>query len=318
MASIVLKRTGHKMPLVGLGLWKIPKGDCAVRVYNAIKAGYRLLDGAGDYGNENEAGEGVRRALKEGIVTREELFITSKLWNTFHAHDHAKAAAKMQLELWGLDYFDLFLVHFPIALAYVDPVHRYPPEWWADDGKLVNLQNTPFQETWGAMEELVDEGLAKNIGVSNIAGALLVDLLNYARIEPQVLQVEIHPYLTQEALLKLAKTLGVAVTAYSSFGPQSYLELGFKGTVKTLFEQDPVVKAARAHGRDAAQVLLRWATQRGIAVIPKTNEPHRLISNLDCNSFDLTETEIEAISALNIDLRLNNPADIDPRLAIFA
>ncbi|KAI0001688.1 Aldo/keto reductase [Russula vinacea] len=248
MASMILKRTGHKMPLVGLGLWKIPKAGCAETVYNAIKVGYRLFDGAGDYGNEKEAGEGVGRALREGIVKREELFITSKLWNTFHAYHHAKAAAKMQLDLWGLDYFDLFLVHFPIALAYVDPKHRYPPEWWGDDGR-VNIQNTPFQETWGAMEASVDEGLVKNVGVSNVAGVLLVDMLSYARLQPQVLQVELHPYLTQESLLRLAKTLGIAVTAYSSFGPQSYLELGFKGKVKPLFEQDVVAKVAQAHAR---------------------------------------------------------------------
>ncbi|KAH9997721.1 putative D-xylose reductase [Russula compacta] len=318
MANIVLKRTGHEMPLVGFGLWKVPKENCADVVYDAIKAGYRLFDGAGDYGNEKEAGDGVRRALAEGIIKREQLFITSKLWNTFHAHDHVKAAAKMQLELWGLDYFDLFLVHFPVALVYVDPKHRYPPEWWGDDRKSVNLQNTPFQETWVAMEELVDEGLVKNIGVSNVAGVLLVDILSYARIEPQVLQIELHPYLTQEPLLRLTKTLGVAVTAYSSFGPQSYIELGFKGDVKPLFQQDPVLEAARAHKREPAQVLLRWATQRGIAVIPKTNAVDRLRSNLESTSFDLTETDIEAISALNINLRLNNPADIDPRLAIFA
>jgi len=286
-------------------------------VYDAIKTGYRLFDGAGDYGNEKEAGHGVRRALSEGIVKREELFITTKLWNTFHAQHHVKAAAKMQLDLWGLDHFDLFLVHFPIALAYVDPEHRYPPEWWGDD-KKVHLQNTPFQETWGAMEGLVGDGLVKNIGVSNVAGGLLVDIQSYARIEPQVLQVELHPYLTQEPLLGLAKTLGIAVTAYSSFGPQSYLELGFKGNVKPLFLQDVIVKAAQAHDKDPGQVLLRWATQKGIAVIPKTNTTKRLLSNLDSTSFDLTETEIRAISAFNVDLRLNDPAEIDPRLAIFA
>jgi len=224
----------------------------------------------------------------------------------------------MQLDHWGIEHFDLFLVHFPVALAYVDPAHRYPPEWWGDDGKLVTLQSTPFQETWGALEELVDEGLVKNIGASNVGGVLLVDILSYARFEPQVLQVELHPYLTQEPLLRLTKTLGIAVTAYSSFGPQSYLELGFKGTVKPLFEQNPIVNAARAHQKEPAQVLLRWATQRGIAVIPKTNKADRLPSNLDCTSFDLTAAEIEAINALNIDLRLNNPADIDARLAIFA
>ncbi|KAG5715272.1 putative NAD(P)H-dependent D-xylose reductase xyl1, partial [Termitomyces sp. T112] len=166
--------------MVSFGLWKVTKSTCAETVYQAIKAGYRLLDGAGDYGNEKEAGEGVRRAIQEGIVKREELFITSKLWNTFHAREHVKPITKKQLGLWGIDYFDLFLVHFPIALQYVDPDHRYPPEWFDDNGR-VQLQNTPLQETWGAMEELVDEGYAKNIGLSNCNGSLILDVLRYAR-----------------------------------------------------------------------------------------------------------------------------------------
>ena len=149
-------------------------------------------------------------------------------------------------------------------------------------------------------------------------------MLSYARIEPQVLQVELHPYLTQQPLLKLAETLGIAVTAYSSFGPQSYIELGFNRNVKHLFEQDPVVKAARTHekglsfpmccsivtgtkaGTDPGQILLRWATQKGIAVIPKTNTQSRLITNLDCTSFDLTEAEMQSINGLNINLRVRS------------
>jgi len=126
------------------------------------------------------------------------------------------------------------------------------------------------------MEELVDEGLVKNIGVSNVAGVLLVDILSYARLEPQVLQIELHPYLTQEPLLKLTKMLGIAVTAYLSFGPQSRLQLGFKGNMKPLFQQDPIVKAAQTHNKQPGQVLLRWATQQGIAVIPKTKDLERL------------------------------------------
>ncbi|EIM92213.1 Aldo/keto reductase [Stereum hirsutum FP-91666 SS1] len=317
MATVVLKRTGQKMPLIGFGLWKVTKSDCADTVYNAIKAGYRLLDGAGDYGNEVEAGEGVRRALKDGIVKREELFITSKLWVTFHAYEHAKASAKRQLGLWGIDYFDLYLVHFPICLKYVDPEHRYPPGWFGDDGKA-HLQNTPFSETWKAMEELVDEGKTKNIGVSNMGGSLLLDLLRYARYEPQVLQIELHPYLTQDAMVKLAKQLGIAITGYSSFGPQSYVELGIDKGHKSLMEQDYVVKAARAHNTSPAQILLRWATQRGIAVIPKSNSLERIVHNLGSNDFNLTDEELKEITSLNIDLRLNDPAEIDPRLAIFA
>ncbi|KAG7099629.1 hypothetical protein E1B28_001457 [Marasmius oreades] len=316
--SVVLTRTGIKMPLVGFGLWKVDKPTCADTVYAAIKAGYRLLDGAGDYGNEKEAGEGVRRAIADGLVKREDLFITSKLWNTFHAKEHVKPMAEMQLKLWGIDYFDLYLTHFPCSLAYVDPAHRYPPEWWGDDKKTVTLANVPYQETWTAMEELVDAGVAKNIGVSNTQGSLILDVMKYARYQPQVLQVECHPYLSQDPLVKLAKTLGIAVTAYSSFGPQSYFELGMGEGVTALFDQDAVASAAKRLKKSPAQVLLRWATQRGLAVIPKTNNEKRLMENLDCLSFDLTEQERDAINKLNKNIRLNDPADIDPRLAIFA
>jgi D-xylose reductase len=318
MSTIVLKRTNQKMPVVGFGLWKVTKSSCAETVYSAIKAGYRLFDGAGDYGNEKEAGQGVRRAITEGIVKREELFITSKLWNTFHAKEHVNKIAKMQLDLWGLEYFDLFLIHFPVALKYIDPSEKYPPEWWGVDGKSVTLENSPMQETWACMEELVDQGLAKNIGISNCNGSLICDILRYARIEPQVLQVEIHPYLSQEPLLKFAKTLGIAVTAYSSFGPQSYFELGMAKEVTALFEHNAVTSAASRLGKTPAQVLLRWATQQGLAVIPKSNDKERLVQNLHCEDFKLSEADMKAISGLNINLRLNNPADIDPRLAIFA
>ncbi|KZT02428.1 Aldo keto reductase [Laetiporus sulphureus 93-53] len=316
-ATVALKRTGQQMPLVGFGLWKVTRATCADTVYNALKAGYRLLDGAGDYGNEKEAGEGLRRAIADGVVKREEVWVTSKLWNTFHKREHVHAVAKKQLGLWGIDYFDLFLVHFPIALEYVDPAHRYPPEWWGDD-KKVHLAKVPLQETWQTMEELVDAGLAKNIGVSNCQGSILLDVLRYARYEPAVNQVELHPYLTQEPLIKLCKTLGIAITAYSSLGPQSYVELGGDKGAKNLLEHDIVLSVASKHGKTTAQVLLRWAVQQGLAVIPKSNNHERLLQNFEVDQFTLTEDEEKAISSLNINLRLNDPADIDPRIAIFA
>ncbi|KAF8756053.1 hypothetical protein RHS01_04844 [Rhizoctonia solani] len=257
---------------------------CRQTVYNAIKSGYRLLDGAGDYGNEKEAGEGVARAIKEGIVKREDLFITSKLWNTFHAKEHAHALARKQLADWGLDYFDLFLIHFPVSLKYVDPAKRYPPEWFGDDGKTVELQNTPIQETWQALEELVDAGLAKNIGISNMQGSLIIDIFRYARI-----------------------------------APQSFLELNMGQGVKSLLEGHSTIESvAKAHNKTAAQVLLRWASQRGIAVIPKSNNQGRLEQNLASTDFDLSDEQIKSISALNQGIRFNNPADIDPRMSIFA
>jgi len=317
MTTVELKRTGQKMPLVGLGIWKIGNAECANVVYNAIKIGYRLIDGAADYGNEKEAGEGVRRAIDEGIIKREDIFITTKIWNTNHSFDHVKAACKKQLEDWGVGYFDLLLVHFPVSLQYVDPGHRYPPAWWGDDGKTVTLQNTPMQETWRAMEELVDAGAAKSIGISNCAGSMLIDILRYARIPPNVVQIELHPYLTQDHYIALTNTLGIAVTGYSSFGPQGYYELGFKGAT-SFFENEKVLSIASSHKRSPAQILLRWATQRNIAVIPKSNTEDRLKENLDCTSFDLTESDFKELNSLNINLRLNNPRDIDPRLAIFA
>ncbi|KAM6498740.1 NADP-dependent oxidoreductase domain containing protein [Amanita muscaria] len=317
--AAVLKRTGQKMPLVGFGLWKVTKNTCADTVYAAIKAGYRLLDGAGDYGNEKEAGEGVRRAIADGLVKREDLHYFKGNYGTpsMHMTTWAKTLAKKQLGLWGIDYFDLFLIHFPIALQYVDPNHRYPPEWFGDDGK-VHLQNTSIQETWKAMEDLVDEGLAKNIGISNFNGSLILDVLRYARIEPQVLQVELHPYLTQEPLVQLAKQLGIALTAYSSFGPQSYVELGMDKNAESLLESSLIQSIGAKHRKSTGQVLLRWATQQGIAVIPKSNNIDRLAENLQCNSFNLSDSELAQISSLNSNLRLNNPAEIDPRLAIFA
>jgi len=305
------------MPLVGFGLWKVTKATTGDTVYKAIQAGYRLFDSASDYGNEKEAGEGLARAIKDGLVKREEVFITSKLWNSNHAKADVRKLAEKGLADWGLTYFDLFHIHFPISLEHIPIEKKYPAEWQGLDGK-VNLAKVPLQETYQALEELVDAGLVKNIGVSNYSGALLVDLVRYARIPPAVLQIEHHPYLTQEPLLRLTRELGIAVTAYSSFGPASFIELNMDRNIAPLFENDVVAKFASKHNKTPAQVLLRWATQRGLAVIPKSNDPTRLAQNLQSADFDLSDEEIRSISALDQGIRFNDPADIDPRLAIFA
>ncbi|KAK9462903.1 NADP-dependent oxidoreductase domain-containing protein [Lipomyces oligophaga] len=319
--TITLNPTGNYMPIVGFGIWKVPKEACADTVYNAIKAGYRLIDGAQDYGNEKEAGVGVRRAIAEGIVTREELFITSKLWNTFHAKEHVLEMTKSSLQDWGLDYFDLWLIHFPISQKWVDPKVRYPPALLYDiDKGTMEFENVPISETWIEMEKAVDLGYARHIGVSNFAGALLIDLLRYAKIQPSVLQIEHHPYLTQPDMIALATQRGIAVTAYSSFGPQSFLELGHQGahSIAPLFQIDTIKTIASAHKKSPAQVLLRWATQRGIAVIPKSNNHDRLLQNLNHTNFTLLESEVDQISALNINFRFNDPADWPGKIYIFA
>ncbi|KAF8851615.1 putative NAD(P)H-dependent D-xylose reductase xyl1 [Acephala macrosclerotiorum] len=312
--------TGHPMPQVGFGLWKVDKATCADTVYNAIKVGYRLFDGACDYGNEKEAGEGVARAIKDGLVKREELFLVSKLWNSFHEGDKVEPICRKQLADWGIDYFDLFIVHFPVALKYVDPETRYPPGWAVDGKDDVQLSNASIQETWEAMEGLVEKGLAKSIGISNFQGSLILDLLRYAKIRPATLQIEHHPYLVQPTLLKLAESEGIAVTAYSSFGPQSFIELEWQKAKDTpvLFEHPVVTKIADRVKKTPAQVLLRWATQRGLAVIPKSNNPERLQQNLEVTNFDLTEEDLNAISGLDRHLRFNNPTDYLGTLHIFA
>ncbi|KAI9719387.1 MAG: NAD(P)H-dependent D-xylose reductase (XR) [Candelaria pacifica] len=320
MSSPTVKlNSGHQMPLVGFGLWKVNNDTCADQVYNAIKTGYRLFDGACDYGNEQESGQGVARAIKEGIVKREDLFIVSKLWNSFHDAEHVEPICKKQLSDWGIDYFDLFIMHFPISLKYVDPKDRYPPGF-TFDGKNVVPGKASIQETWQAMEKLVDHGLAKSIGISNFAAVLIMDLLRYAKIKPATLQIEHHPYLTQEGLLDLAKSENIVVTAYSSFGPQSYNELEMKKAQSTalLFDNPTIKKAAEKHGKTPAQVLLRWATQRGVAVIPKSNNQGRLKQNLDATGWDLEKGEVEDISGLNQNLRFNDPLAYGVPQPIFA
>lgn len=264
-----------------------------------------------DYGNEQEAGQGVARAIKDGLVKREELFIVSKLWNSFHDYERVKPICKKQLKDWGVDYFDLYIVHFPVALKYVDPSVRYPPSW-TDENDKITQSKTPLSDTWKAMEELYEEGLAKSIGISNYNGQSVMDLQRYAKQLPQTLQIEHHPYLTQEPLVELAKSLGIAITAYSSFGPISYHELEMEKAKDTplLFEHDVVKKVAEKHNKSPAQVLLRWSTQRGVAVIPKSNNQQRLAANLDVCSFDLSEDEIKSISALDRGLRFNNPTNV--------
>ncbi|KAJ5768904.1 NADP-dependent oxidoreductase domain-containing protein [Penicillium odoratum] len=312
--------SGTQMPLVGFGLWKIPRESCADIVYDAIKAGYRLFDGASDYGNEREAGQGVTRAIQDGLVRREELFIVSKLWNTFHEASQVEQVARKQLADWNVDYFDLYYMHFPIALEYVAPEVRYPPGWFFDGTSDLRPGTTSIQETWQAMEKLIDHGLAKELGIANFSGSLVLDLLRYARIRPAVLQIEHHPYLTQTQLIQFAQAEQITVTAFSSFGSQSYLPLdNLKAkTITSLLDHPTIVAIAEKNGQVPSKVLLRWATQRGVAVIPKSTNPNRMALNLQSIDFDLEEEDIQTISALDIGLRFNDPMDFVGTFPIFA
>ena len=188
---------------------------------------------------------------------------------------------------------------------------RYPPGFFYEGDKVV-FSKASLEETYHAMEECLEEGLIKSIGISNYTGTLVLDVERYAKHMPQVLQIEHHPYLVQQDLLDLCKERDIAVTAYSSFGPQSFLELNMQSAHDTplLFDHPTIKGIADKHQKTPAQVLLRWATQRGIAVIPKSNNQSRLAQNLDVCSFDLSKEEISNIAGLDRDLRFNNPVNV--------
>jgi D-xylose reductase len=302
--------TGDALPAVGLGLWKIPRPDTAALVYAAVNAGYRHFDAACDYGNEVEAGEGLRAALTAGACRRDDLWITSKLWNTYHRAEHVRPACERTLRDLGVDYLDLYLVHFPIALEYVSPEVRYPPEWFFDpqaSEPRMKPAPVPISETWRAMEGLVRAGLVRNIGVCNFGTSLLRDLLSYAEIRPGVLQVELHPYLAQEKLLRFCREQGIVVTGFSPLGASSYLSIGMAQAEESVLRQPVVTAAARRLGKSPAQVVLRWGVQRGTAVVPKTVRPERLAENLSVFDFELSPAEMKDITALDRNRRFNDP-----------
>ena len=298
------------MPSVGLGLWKIEPRHTADSVVAAIQAGYRHLDGACDYGNEREAGEGVRKALGAQLCTRDDLWITSKLWNTYHRPEHVRTAAERSLKDWGLDYLDLYLIHFPIALAFVPFEERYPPGWLFDpsaESPRMVPDAVSIAETWGAMEDLVDRGLVRHIGVSNFGCSLIRDLLASARTRPQVLQVESHPYLAQGKLLRYCQQEQIAFTAFSPLGAGSYVPLNMATDAQSVLNEPLVQAIAAKHGKSAAQIVLRWGVQRGTSVIPKTSRRERLTENLSIFDFALSDTEMQQVSSLDRHLRFNDP-----------
>ncbi|MDB4476182.1 aldo/keto reductase [bacterium] len=298
------------MPLVGLGLWKIDETDTAAAVVDAIRAGYRHLDSAADYGNEVAVGQGISMALEAGLCRREDLWITSKLWNTFHDPKHVSAACQRSLDDLGLDYLDLYLVHFPIAQPFVDFSDRYPPGWFFDPNANAPSMQTaavPLSDTWGAMEELVEQGLVREIGICNYNSGLLHDLMSYAKHPPAMLQIESHPYLSQEALLRTAASYNIPVTAFSPLGALSYVALDMASDTESVLSESVVLSAAQRVQRTPAQVVLRWAIQRGTAVIPKTSRAERLIENSSLFDFTLSDDEMTAISSLNRNRRFNDP-----------
>eukprot|EP00842_Homolaphlyctis_polyrhiza_P000999 jgi/Hompol1/18/HPOL_002707-RA len=274
--------TGATTPAFGLGTWRSKPGQVEEAVSHALKTGYTHIDCAWCYMNENEVGEGIR---KSG-VPRSQIFITSKLWNTFHRPEHVRVGFTETITNLGVDSLDLYLMHWPIAHenrgdgnSVIDPATGVSK---IDD-------TVTIEQTWREMEKLYDEGKAKAIGVSNFNIRKLKELLAVARIKPAVNQVELHPYLPQNELVEFCKKEGILVTAYSPLGstpgPDSVLN-------------DPVVlDVAQRNGKTPAQVLVSWAIQRGTQVIPKTVTPERIVENFQ--DFVLSDADFQALSDIH-------------------
>lgn len=282
---------GDTLPMLGLGTWKSKPGEVYEAVKEAIRAGYRHIDCAHIYGNEGEVGRALEEAMAEG-VKREDLWITSKLWNSSHHPENVKPALQTTLKNLRLDYLDLYLMHWPVAHK-ADVV--FPKS--ADD--LIRLGELPVSATWGGMEGGVDDGLTRHIGVSNFSVHKLKGLLESARIKPAMNQIELHPYLQQNAMLDFCGKNGVHLTAYSPLGSSDRPE-GMKAADEPVLLEDTVIKGiAERHRASPAQVLIAWALQRGTAVIPKSVNPQRIRQNLAAADLNLDDQDMKAIGELD-------------------
>ncbi|NMO79206.1 MULTISPECIES: aldo/keto reductase [Niallia] len=263
---------GVKMPWLGLGVFKVEEGQILVdAVSSAIKNGYRSIDTAAIYGNEAGVGEGIKKGMQEAGVAREDLFITSKVWTDDLGYEETLKAYEVSLEKLGLDYLDLYLIH------------------WPKEGK--------YKEAWRALETLYKAGKVRAIGVSNFQIHHLEELMKDAEMKPMINQIELHPRLTQKELIAYCVSLGIQVEAWSPL---------MQGQ---LLDQPELVEIATKYQKSVAQVIIRWDLQNGIVTIPKSVKEHRIIENGNVFDFTLTKEEMDKIDALNMDQRVGPDPD---------
>lgn len=254
-------------------------------IYGAVKcaldAGYRHIDCAYFYDNEEEVGRALRDTFTEGKLTREDIFVTSKLWNNFHKAEDVGLALEKSLSALGLSYLNLYLIHWPVASK-----TRVPNS--AED--LVPLEEQPLLSTWGAMEEL-DTGLVKSIGVSNFSVKNLQGIVEHADIIPAINQVEVHPFLQQDKLYGFCRQNNIILTAYSP--------LGSSQSDACLLKHPVIESIAEKYEATPAQILISWGISRGTVVIPKSVTPERIVKNFEAQSITLDQTDLAQIRALN-------------------
>ncbi|HFU7088113.1 TPA: aldo/keto reductase [Bacillus cereus] len=272
LQSTTTLHNGVEMPWFGLGVFKVEDGPELVEaVKSAIKAGYRSIDTAAIYGNEKAVGEGIRAGIKEAGISREDLFITSKVWNSDQGYETTLAAYEESLKKLELDYLDLYLVHWPV------------------EGK--------YKDTWRALETLYKEERVRAIGVSNFQIHHLQDVLADAEMKPMINQVEYHPRLTQKELQAFCKEQGIQMEAWSPL---------MQGQ---LLDNETLQEIAHKYGKTTAQIILRWDLQNEVVTIPKSTKEHRIIANADVFNFELTKEDMEKIDALNQNHRVGPDPD---------
>ena len=283
---------GDQMPILGLGTWKSEPGDVYRAVKEALRLGYRHIDCAPIYGNEAEIGRALCESITEGVVTRDQIWITSKLWNDSHAAGDVLPTLEKSLADLQLDYLDLYLIHWPVSLK---KGVLFP----ASATDMIGLDALPISQTWESMEALVDKGLCRHIGVSNFSIAKLKALLEGARLKPEMNQIELHPYLQQPAMLDFCGKNNVLLTAYSPLGSADR-PVGLKAADEPVLLEDPLIATiAKRRGSTPAQVLISWAILRGTGVIPKSVDGPRMKQNLAAAEVSLTEDDMEEIAGLD-------------------
>ncbi|KAI8880579.1 xylose reductase [Backusella circina FSU 941] len=297
---VTLNRTKDKMPLIGFGTFRLSNEEAESAVYNAICAGARLIDCAIAYHNEEQVGKGVRRAINEGVVERKDLFIVGKLWNHYHAKANVRPAFDITLKNFGLDYLDLYIIHIPIATKYI-PINDQTTIPLFDHDFNIVLERSPMHECWKEMENLVDSGLVRNIGLSNFNVQSILDVLTYCKYRPSVLETEHHPYFQQKRLINWAKAQDIQIIGFNSFGATAFSGVIPKALagLPSLFNHPIIQKIADKHHCDTtAQVLLRWAVQKNIAIIPKSSNVERMKLNVHLDYFNLDKEDLDEIETM--------------------